>query len=125
MKNPTHCAIWEKPELVGGMRDDIFETIETYVDESHLMRHLFRCRECGQLYFHEFYEEIDWESGNDPQYTTYIPVYTNEEIEQLKKSSQFELMQFGPRLQKDFPKEAKQPTAWYWLGKEADPEKLN
>lgn len=86
MKKPTQCVLWIQPELG------------------------------GQLYFFEFYEEIDWEGGNDPQYTTYIPVETNEEIETLKKSSPLELLQFFPRLQIDFPKEAKEPKVW-WNGK--------
>ena len=117
MKNPAQCILWENPELIRGAAKELFELIETYVDESHLSRRLVKCRECGQLYFFEFYEEIDWVDGDDPQYTTYIPVETDEDIQTLKKSSQFELLQFFPRLQIDFPKEAKNPKIW-WNGKE-------
>jgi hypothetical protein len=42
---------------------------------------MLKCRECGQLYFFEFYDWIDWEDGRDPQYTTYIPVEIDEEVE--------------------------------------------
>lgn len=117
MKKPTQCVLWAKPELVREVRKDNFELIETYVDESHLERCLLKCSECGQFYFFEFYEEIDWIDGNDPQYSTYIPVETNEEIETLKKCSPLELLQFFPRLQIDFPKEAKEPKVW-WNGKQ-------
>ncbi len=36
-----------------------------YADESHFQRYLLKCRECGQLYFFEFLEEIDWSHGKD------------------------------------------------------------
>jgi hypothetical protein len=68
VKAPTQCALWKKPELIDEPRQNRFELLETFVDESHLSRELLRCKECGQLYFFEFYEEIDWEDGNDPQF---------------------------------------------------------
>jgi hypothetical protein len=61
MKKPTQGVLWEHPELVLEPLKDRFERIDTYVDESHLMRFLLKCRECGQLYFFELYEEINWE----------------------------------------------------------------
>ena len=78
MKKPTRCALWEHAEILLDQQkqQDFFGRIDTYVDESHLMPDLLKCRECGQLYFFEFYERIDWEDGNDPQYLTYIPVET-------------------------------------------------
>ena len=60
-----------------------------------------QCRECGQLYFHEWYEWVDWEHGNDKQYTTLIPVQTPEQIAALKASNIFMLLRFFPRLQWD------------------------
>ena len=67
---PHQCAYWHNPELVrdAPMKEG-FELVETYADESHLRRYLLKCRECGQLYFFEFYEWVDWEHGNDPQYS--------------------------------------------------------
>ena len=73
---------------------------------------MLECRECGQLYFFEFYERIDWDSGDDPQYAT----FGQEEIERLKACSPFELLQFSPRLQKYFSKDAKRPT-FGWVGR--------
>jgi hypothetical protein len=116
MKKPTQCVLWEYPELVLEPLKDRFERIDTYVDESHLMRSLLKCRECGQLYFFEFYEEINWEGGNDLQYSTYIPVETEDEIKTLKTASPFKLLDFSPRLQRDFPKDAKKPRV-RWVGK--------
>jgi len=58
----------------------------------------------------EFYEEIDWSGRNDPQYSTYIPVDSDSEIETLKRTSPSGLLQFGPRLQKDWPRDAERPT---------------
>jgi hypothetical protein len=79
MKAPTHCVLWETPELVVNRRmEDCFELLDTYADDSHLSRRLLKCRECGQLYFVEFYEEIDWLDGKDPQYVTYIPGETRD-----------------------------------------------
>ena len=92
MKEPTQCVLWTKPKLVERPKKEHFELVETYVDESHWWRYLLKCRECGQLYFYEFYEIIDWEHGDDPQYSTYIPVETDAEIETLKKTSPFETL---------------------------------
>jgi hypothetical protein len=86
MKNPTQYALWENPALVAGPMKETFDLVDTYADKSHLLRYLLKCRECGQLYFYEWYEEIDWVDGNDPQYSTYIPVESGAEIEQLKNA---------------------------------------
>jgi hypothetical protein len=114
MKAPTQCALWKKPELIDEPnRRDRFELLDTYVDESHLFRDLLKCEECGQLYCFEFYEEIDWEDGNDPQYSTYIPVETGAEIQILRKASPLKLLEHLPQLRRDFPKDAKSPKT-YW-----------
>jgi hypothetical protein len=109
MKEPTQCALWSTPELANGPIKERFDLIDTFMEESHHWRYLLKCRECGQRYFFEFYEEIDWEGGNDPQYSTWIPVDSDSEIETLKQTSPSELLQFSPRLQSDWPKDAKSP----------------
>jgi hypothetical protein len=93
-----------------------FDRINTYVDDNHWSRYLLKCHECGQLYFYEFYEWTDWTDGNDPRYSTYIPVETDADVEELRKTLPVELLQFVPRLQRDFPKEATEPRA-SWVGK--------
>ena len=102
--------------MVREPKSKFFEIIETYVDDSHLIRDLLKCRECGQLYFHEFYEQVISGPGGDSQYSTYIPVETPEEIELLRKASVIELSQFAPRLQKDFPTDAENPSV-HWVKK--------
>jgi len=54
-------VLWKTEELTEALlMNTKLEAVKTYVDSSHLMRDLFRCEECGHLYFVEFYEEIDW-----------------------------------------------------------------
>ena len=81
---------------------DQFDEIKTLVDESHLIRRILKCKKCGQIFFYEFYEEIDWIEGKDPQYRTFIPVDTIEEAQELNKKSEMELLGVFPRLQSDF-----------------------
>jgi hypothetical protein len=97
MRHPIQCILWDHPERATG----IFEEVESYEDESHLVRSLYKCKECGQLYFYEWYEWVDWKGGNDKMYTTFIPVQTEEEIEELKMTDNFTLMPYFPRLQLD------------------------
>ena len=104
----------KRPKLAQGSKNERFELVELYVDESHRRRYLLKCRECGQLYFYEFYEIIDWDDGEGPQYSTYIPIETAAEIEALRATDHFDLRQFSPRLQDDFPKGANVPTV-YWV----------
>lgn len=114
LKQPVNCHLWKKPDLKSEDLRFAFEAVETYVDESHLFRRLLKCKDCGQLYFYEFYETIDWEGGNDPQYKTFIPVETKEEIELLKNTDMYGLMKFRPSLRSDFPEDADAPNV-YWL----------
>src|ERR1700733_7265532 len=90
---PTQCVLWHNPTRVRDRVQDRFEIIDTYEDDSNLIRRLLKCRECGQLYFYEFYEEIDWIDGDDPQYRKYIPVSNMSDVEILQKASHFELQQ--------------------------------
>ena len=87
------------------------------IDESHLHRSLLKCRECGQLYFSEFYEMVDWDDGDDAQYTAYVPVETPAEIDALKRAGVMEILFYTPRLQRDFPKGAKAARVC-WISKD-------
>ena len=113
---PTQCALWKDPNRLDGRPKDNFEIIDTYADDSHLIRRLLKCRECGQQYFYEMYEEIDWIDGDDPQFRTYIPVSNMTEVEMLKRTGTSELLRASPALRSDFPKDAKAPKN-YWVGK--------
>lgn len=116
LRPPTQCVLWREPERIASPDADRFELLEDLVESSHWDRALLRCRECGQLYFFEFYETIDWEGGDDAQYTTYIPVQTREEVEALKQASVFDLLLFSPRLRSERPTDAKAATI-LWIGK--------
>jgi hypothetical protein len=98
LRPPTQCVLWEHPEQTSGKFAELFEKVETYEDSSHSMRVLYKCRECGQLYFFEWWEWVDWEDGNDTQYSTLFPVETVEESEKLKTTDSFNLMRYYPRL---------------------------
>lgn len=111
------CKLWQ----IGLTGEDHigfpqFDVLTTYVDESHLSRKLEKCRECGQLYFYEFYEEIDWVNGNDPQYQLYIPVALSEDAASLANMVRTEFLGFIPRLQSDWPADAKQAIV-HWVGR--------
>jgi hypothetical protein len=116
LRPPTQCVLWQQPALIVSLDDERFEALETFVESSHWDRALLKCRECGQLYFWEFYETIDWEGGDDAQYSTYIPVQTPEEVDALKEATVFEIRDFSPRLQQDHPTGAKAATV-RWIGK--------
>jgi hypothetical protein len=110
---PRQCIYWASPEQVRGAMAERFELVDTYVKDSHWWRYLLKCRECGQLYFFEFYEQVDWEGGNDPQYSKYIPIAGIEDVALLKDTTPIGLLRFTPSLNIDFPKEAKTPKV-YW-----------
>jgi hypothetical protein len=115
VNEPTRCALWKRPEQVaGGPLKTHFELLETFVKESHWWRYLLRCRECGQRYFFEFYEEIDWVGGDDPQFSTWIPVSTEDEIEAARAAPAGALGGFVPRLCKDWPRDAEEPKV-FWI----------
>jgi hypothetical protein len=118
MNQPTQCRLWRKENLT---EEDIdiksnFEMLHTFTEESHLSRDLLKCKECGQLYFYEFYEEIDWKEGKDPQYCTFIPIETQDEAKDMAKMSPLQLLQFSPRLLRDWPDEKDKPEI-RWIGK--------
>jgi hypothetical protein len=111
LKPPTQCVLWEQPErLKVRSSDGFFERVNCYENSNHLVRFLYKCRECGQLYFYEWYEWVDWDEGNDRHYITLIPVQTEAEIEALKQTTVYTLLTYSPRLQLDGGKFA-------WVGK--------
>lgn len=109
--SPEQCHLWKAEALTSGDLDwSNFAVLETYREESHSIRRLLQCKGCGQLYFYEFYEEVDWEGGNDPQHRTLIPVSSEGAAEKMKASPRRELLNFYPRLQIDWPANAEEPA---------------
>lgn len=102
-------SVTEDDLIPTSVRFDLLVTLE---EESHIFRYILKCKICGQLYFFEFYEEIDWEKGDDPQYVTYIPVKTAEEADILNTKSSMELLGVGPRLQHDSGKGNTDEVRW-------------
>jgi hypothetical protein len=114
-KNPIQCALWKSPEatVAKGLQAQ-FELLKTFVKESHWWRYLLKCRDCGQLYVYEFHEVLDYEGGEDPQFVTWVPVATEEEIQAAAKSPPGCMDMFVPRLRKDWPKGDDKPKL-YWV----------
>ncbi len=110
--------MWRKENLTDEDIDiqNDFELLHTFIDESHLCRYLLKCKDCGQLYFYEFYEEIDWKEGNDPQYRTFIPIGTKDEAKKIAKMLPLQLLLLSPRLQNDWLAKADKSKI-YWIGK--------
>jgi len=114
MKEPTSCVFWDDPErATKGPLHEKFELLETYLKDDNWWRYLLKCRECGQRYVFEFYEERDWEGGDDPQFSTWIPVETDQDVASVRSLRRAELQIFRPSLHHDWPKGG--PRRIYWV----------
>lgn len=78
------------------------------------MRQLMRCKSCGQLYFHEFYEEVDYRDGEDRQYFIFIPVDTIKAADELNQLTRFALTSL-PGIYKYSPPYDAEP---YWRNRD-------
>jgi hypothetical protein len=113
MTRMKNCRVWRNPEaVVVKPLAEGFELLDTFVKESHWWRYLLQCRDCGQRYFYEFYEEVDWVDGDDPQFCTWVPVETDEEVARLKTAGQLGLRTFRPHLCNDHPKGEARKIYW-------------
>lgn len=112
---PLNCALWRDDRLENMHK--LLETIETYLDDSHERRCLLKCRECGQLYFYEFLEFVDYANGEDPQYRTYIPVTSAEDAATLSDLPASNLAQCSPAVHSDWPKGQDRPKV-FWVGRD-------
>jgi hypothetical protein len=113
ISKPTKCILWQVETLSIERLRQSLRVVTTYIDDSHLMRTLLQCDECGQLYFHEFYEEIDWKEGKDAQYMTWIPIDDAESGDELNRMSPLALLVY-PSIRYDYPMGADQPTGPNW-----------
>ncbi len=119
MNYPVKCHFWQKEKMLCREYYDSrkFEHIKTYEDSSHFVRNLFRCTDCGQLYFDEFLEFVDFESGIDTQYSNIFPVTTIEEADEMSKESPLELLKYTPRLIN-----SSSETYYTWIGYKESPD---
>lgn len=120
---PINCHMWKQKEP-----DLKLETIKTYPEGSYStnadesVRSLKKCSSCGQLYFYEMAESIDWEDGNDPIYRTYIPVLSSKMADKLALLSELEISLQSPRIQKDWAQDGTKIFMWVTDGQQ---EKTN
>jgi hypothetical protein len=92
---PVQCALWKADRLSQQMLYDLLEFVERLTDDDdHLRRSLMRCKECGQLYFHEFYEVADYAESNDGIYQTWIPVADAESARRLAGQPVFAILRY-------------------------------
>ena len=94
---------------------DSFNTVKLYTNEYHNERSLKICKFCGQLYFYEFIEIIDFRDGNDSEYHTYIPIKSIKDADKLNKLSNMELSVFLS-IRMNFPPYDSNP---YWFNRES------
>jgi hypothetical protein len=115
---PSDCHLYrDQPLSAQALRASLL-FVKTYEDDTHLIRSLLRCKRCGQLYFHEFYEVVDWSGGNDAQYSSWIPVDDEPSADRLNELSPFALLAYTA-IRIDFPTSAQEPSAPYWRVREA------
>jgi hypothetical protein len=114
ISNPTGCHLYEnnnKPTREQ-LRNDL-EQVVVYENSSHLFRALKKCTQCGQLYFYEFHEIVDWEDGNDAQFVTWIPVDDEESGRKLSEMNVIEINKYSG-IRSDFPSDASEPGEPHW-----------
>ena len=110
MKKPLQCALWRKERVE--LEELNLESLEVFTREPHLKRDLFRCRECGQLYFHEWYEHHNFKH-DAYMYDTFIPVEDQEDIDALLQAkNSAELMNFLPQLHGSYTNNGNDTLRW-------------
>jgi hypothetical protein len=112
MGDITGCHLWQQAAAIS--QDELLklEDVETFVDESHLIRRIKRCPACGQLFFYQFREDIDWEKGEDPNWRILIPVKTREEAVTLNDENEFAVLTRRPRIQWSWTDTIEEP---HWI----------
>lgn len=112
ISKPEKCHLWTAlptgEELVNA-----FEHVKTFRDDYHHTRDLKKCKACGQLYFCEFYEQIDFRDGDDREYYCFIPADSFETADKLNNLSRFALASL-PGIFMNFPPYDSKP---YWNNK--------
>ena len=111
-----NCHLWKIDTFKedGSDLKESFEHIETFVKDSHWWRYLLRCKKCSQLYLQEFYEEVDWQNGNDPQFITYIPVESQRHASLLSHKKREQLRKVEPRIEQNWPADQDFPEI-FWV----------
>ena len=110
---PIQCHLWqhEDPVVDVAAVHRAFAQVQSYLEDSHHIRRLLRCEQCGQLFYYGLSEVVDWIGGEDPQFRIYIPVASERQAERFSTLGTFDLRQFVPRLQVDWPAGQSRPIA--------------
>lgn len=120
---PVQCHLW-RAKIIETADLEALIRIRLFVEYGHDIRALLECERCGQLYYYEFFEEIDWVNEDDLQCQTYIPIENDEEtIETLNGMDMEELLSVTPRLQVDWwEDEPDEPDKAVWVGYDEEPQ---
>ena len=114
---PEQCVLWKKQNIKESDVDmNNFDVVKTLIDTEHFWRNVLKCKECGQLYFFEFNEKVNWSgagNGNDYQYSTWIQIAPNDSGFLNEKSS-LELLDpiLIPRIQADLTPHGSNAVHW-------------
>lgn len=109
---------WPESVEAAAKARDTLKPAHVLVDESHYHVALVKCPACSQVFLSVFTEVVDWADGEDPQYTTNLPLTPAEADELAKQGSavtEAALNALGPgrkSLARDFPKGAKARSFW-------------
>ncbi len=106
----SRCHLWQA-ELVTEEEVNALGVVETFAEESHLIRKLKKCEQCGQLYFYQFREEVDYVRGEDPVWRILIPVETREDALALASENEAAVSSRRPRIQWSWT-DAKEAPHW-------------
>lgn len=117
---PYECILWRNDNPSIELVRSALEVVATYLDDSHLIRRVLRCKECGHLYFYEFYEVIDWQEGKDGQYWTWVPVDDEESAGNLTRLTVQQILGYLS-IRYDFPKGSDAARGPEWYGREKKP----
>ena len=91
---------------------------DTVIDDSHFIVSLRRCPECGQRFLRIFTEFVDWQGGDDAQYTDVVPVTEDEAKRIVQDGENVSLEYLGDlgtgrrRLQMDWPTGGPRRLGW-------------
>jgi hypothetical protein len=100
LKKPTQCILWNKTGLLP--TDLNMQLMKVFKRGTHIERDLLKCRECGQLYFHDWYEHVSFSHDAD-MYDTYIPVETDNQVDELSKiENSADFTKYVPQLHGSF-----------------------
>jgi MoaA/NifB/PqqE/SkfB family radical SAM enzyme len=87
MNSKVCCRFSKKPGIATPSH-----ILKTFIESDHLDRFLEQCDSCGALFFHEFYEVIDYSGGDDKCYCTDIHVEDEADADALAKLSPLSLL---------------------------------